>query len=210
MSALILALAALGGAPSTGTSETCQTRSIPVTVTERPSVFLRLSTRIVGGGARDAVFSLDRKNDPIAGRMIVNQDPTMGVALLDDGSGLQFRRDFSGSHCVYSELRRARLASSCWPWLANVPYRASGKGIVAIDAFTQLSFKRSGNPGELVLRRAVGNEWKEERLLLGGERIVAVGLSPPLHGQWFSMDVIRQQPRGSLIVTSYVISPYDQ
>jgi hypothetical protein len=142
--------------------------------------------------------------------MIVSQDPTMGVALLDDGSGLQFRRDCSGSRCVYSELRRTRLASSCWPWLADGPFRASGKGIVAIDAFTQLSFKRSGNPGELVLRRAIGNEWKEERLLLGGERIVAVGLSPPLHGRWFSMDVVRQQPRGSMVVTSYVISPYDQ
>ena len=205
---LVLA-AALGGASFTGALDTCQTKSIPGTVTERPSVFFRLSTKIVDGGAIDVVFSLDRKNDPIAGKTIVNEDPTMGVALLSDGSGLQFLRDCSGSRCVYSELRRTRLASSCWPWLADGPYRASGKGIVAIDAFTQLRFKRPGNPGELVLRRAIGNEWKEERLLLGGERLVAIGLSPPLHGRWFSMDVVRQQPRGSLIVTSYMISPYD-
>lgn len=204
----MLALLALGAAPSAETIGGCRTIPIRASVSEQNSFNFRNISKIMDGGTSDVVFKMRKKDNPLAGKMIVREDPTMGVLLLDDGTGLQFERDCSGTRCIYSGISRARSAAKCWPWLTDDYYQASREGVIEIDAVTQLSFRRKGSPGELFLRRAIGKVWKEERLVLGSERIVGVGLSPPLHGRWFSMDVIRQHRDGSVIVTTYMIAPY--
>jgi hypothetical protein len=205
----LMATAALLTASSDGVPGACKTSAIPTTITEReftaPSWSPRFSQR-----APEVVFRFRKRDDPLRATTFAFEDPTMGVALLRDGSGLQFVRDCSGVRCIYSGLSRTADASACWDWLADWSSPTSATGIVEINAETQLSLGTNTKAGELLLRRRTKEGWNDEVLLTGRERIIGVGVSPPLHGQYYDVHIIRRLSDGSISLTAYGLTPFKQ
>jgi hypothetical protein len=209
MSTILVAIALAAAPPRVAKPNDCQTSVVRSSINERSNADLHRSPKIVGGGLIDTIFRLSKAGDPLTGKLIISEDPTHAVAMLDDGSGVAFRRDCSRppQRCVYLGVERAKVASACWPWLANAGFfQTSRDGVIRINNGTQLSYRNTGKVGEVALSRAEGGKWTHEALLVGNEPILGVGLTPPLHGALFSMDVIRRHQDGSIVLTTYVMA----
>lgn len=205
----IIALALFLPATGNAADGACKTSVIPATVTERATIAPPFSLRIRRTEPQ-IVFRFRKRDDPLRRTNLAAEDPLMAMALLRDGSVLQFVRDCSGMRCIYSGLRRIAdtSAPACQELVGGWPFPMSRRGVVEINPATQLKIGTGSRAGELSLRQKSARGWSEEVLLAGDERIIGVGVGPPLHGQYYDVHVIRRHRDGSISLTAYGLEPF--
>ena len=186
--------------------ESCQRTAIPGKVFERQNSDIYRSAKIEGGN-RLVVFSPSPPVDVLRGRKIVDEEPTIAVALLSDGSALSFDRDCRGVRCVYLGLKVASRATDCWEWLSGEKLARSRNtsGEFVLGAHVSIAVENTRGRGRLLLRTLdVSGQPIVEPLIVTTRPIVGFGVSvPSIHGGIRNIDVIKREKDGSLSLATY-------